>query len=438
VETLDPNFSTHNRFRMFGLSAVSNARGYAAMATGEFAKALEHLSVGRKLSERADATFTLAYSRAKTGLTFIAQGHLQEAIIHLRSAMSDPRMYLEDSVSKISLVCALVMALYESNETDEALEQFRQYSNLIAGSALHDYIAICYRAVARIHDNKGDRVGALKVLEEAERCAYAGQWPRVVELVNWERVRFELIAGYPDRALSIANAIPARSVVGNAVWIPISEDGEDPCIGKIRLSIYGGHYAVAVDAIQHPLRVAVSQQRIFRQIKLLILLATSYQGLGDKKQALHNTYMAISLAAPGGYLRSFLDEGGVAIQLLKDFLHDQTTVLSSLQDTQAIEFVRKLLRSAGEKEPEANYFVGSALVASPACSRVPLSEELTKKEVRILKMIAGYLSNEQIATQLFVSRETVKYHVKNIYAKLGVKSRLEAISLVLKSGISDH
>lgn len=439
VEKLDPYSPTHNRFRTFGLSAVSNARGYAAMAAGNFVQALEYLALGRTLSNRADATFTLAYSQAKMGLTLVAQGHLHEAIVHLRSAISDPRMYLEESVSKVCLVCGLVMALYEANETEEALEHFRQYRDLIAGAGLHDYVVICYRAVARIHDNHGDRDRALEILEEAERCAYAGQWLRAVELINWERVRRELIQGYLGRAQVIADAIPMRSDSIDDAWIQISEEGEDPCIGKIRLAICAGRYAFAVDAIQGPLRIAVSQKRIYRQIKLLVLLAIASQGRGDEKLAQRNLHSALTLAAPGRYIRSFLDEGDAAVQLLKGFLRTQMTAPSSLQDTQIIEFVRKLLRNAGAKEPEANYFVVESTLAAPsASSRAPFAEALTKKEARVLKMIVGYMSNEQIAETLFISKDTVKYHIKNIYGKLGVRSRLEAIRMAIKLGIDDH
>ena len=51
-------------------------------------------------------------------------------------------------------------------------------------------------------------------------------------------------------------------------------------------------------------------------------------------------------------------------------------------------------------------------------------------------MIVNYMSNDQIAAAMFVTRDTVKYHLKNIYAKLGVKSRLEAIRAVRESRIS--
>jgi LuxR family maltose regulon positive regulatory protein len=58
-----------------------------------------------------------------------------------------------------------------------------------------------------------------------------------------------------------------------------------------------------------------------------------------------------------------------------------------------------------------------------------LSEPLTTREVEVLKLIEAGRSNQEIAEQLVISIPTVKRHISNIYAKLGVKSRTQAVSI---------
>ncbi len=66
--------------------------------------------------------------------------------------------------------------------------------------------------------------------------------------------------------------------------------------------------------------------------------------------------------------------------------------------------------------------------------RQPLIEPLSRREIEVLGLLARHLSNREIADKLYISPATVKSHTKNIYGKLGVNSRREAVGLgVLKT-----
>jgi LuxR family maltose regulon positive regulatory protein len=60
---------------------------------------------------------------------------------------------------------------------------------------------------------------------------------------------------------------------------------------------------------------------------------------------------------------------------------------------------------------------------------------LSEREADILIMLIQGLSNRDIGAKIFVSENTVKYHLKNIYAKLGVKNRMEACNVALARGL---
>ena len=227
IADIDTSVNSPARFRNFELSAVANARGYHGMAAGRYDEALRWLARGRALSDLAGATFTGAYSIGKTGLTLVSQGQLQEALTQFRTALSDPLMYVDESVSTACLACGLIMVLYEADELDLAMNQFSQFREIISNAGIHDYLVIAYRAIARIHDLRGEPAEALAILDEAEQLSYSGQWPRAVRLMGWERVRRELLLGRVDRAQIIAGRMEEEEARADTDWIRISEDAED-------------------------------------------------------------------------------------------------------------------------------------------------------------------------------------------------------------------
>jgi DNA-binding NarL/FixJ family response regulator len=83
-------------------------------------------------------------------------------------------------------------------------------------------------------------------------------------------------------------------------------------------------------------------------------------------------------------------------------------------------------RSAGEAEAAAS----SAPVPNPG--------GLTERELSILKLVAEGLSNLDIASKLYVTEQTVKFHLSNIYRKLGVGNRTEATRYAYRNGLIDN
>lgn len=425
VDGIDTDVLGSSRFRNFELSAVANARGYHLMVSGRYQEALRQLERGRVLSEVAGATFTLAYSIGKSALALMSQGQLQEALVLYRKALSGPRAYGEESQSTACLACGFVAALYEADEFEQALEQFRQYRELIISAGIHDYLVIAYRAVTRIHDSRGEPQLALETLEEAEQLAFAGQWPRALRLFAWERVRRELLCGQHERARIIAGRIDTSADRPDSGQVRLSEDGEDGTLARIRLCIHGGDAREAQRLLQACLRGAVAGGRVHRQIKLHALNAIARRKAGNDFQARHALEQALALAAPGGYARALLDEGEAMTRLMLEYFGARATQGVRAQEHGVDAFLARLVASFGSERFEHN----EAAHELPAPSPVRL-EEFTEREQQILAQIVNYMSNEQIAAQLVVTRDTVKFHIKNIYAKLGVRNRLEAIRAV--------
>ena len=103
-----------------------------------------------------------------------------------------------------------------------------------------------------------------------------------------------------------------------------------------------------------------------------------------------------------------------------------------LKDTQA-EDLCKAIHLAAEGKVQMSPEVAARL-ASELCEEHPRVEELTSREREVLNLIATGSSNKDIAQQLFIAEKTVKAHVSNLMAKMGVQSRTQAALYAVQKG----
>jgi LuxR family maltose regulon positive regulatory protein len=158
----------------------------------------------------------------------------------------------------------------------------------------------------------------------------------------------------------------------------------------------------------------VHRQRLIERLNggLHRKLALISQAEGNLPKALSLLECALALAEPGGFVRIFVDEGPLMGQLLFEVLGRGI----------APDYVRQLL--AAFPVPEQGHSV-------PPESRVPESdyiEPLSEREIELLHLIAEGLTNPEIASRLVLSLHTVKTHTRNIYGKLDVHNRTEAVA----------
>jgi LuxR family maltose regulon positive regulatory protein len=168
--------------------------------------------------------------------------------------------------------------------------------------------------------------------------------------------------------------------------------------------------------------------RVNIRIDLLILLAVVCQKQGRRPEALEHLASALALAEPGQWIRSFLDAGRLIVTLLHRLADN---------DTQQ-GFIQRILQAFSSAPAAQGLFSQPAKIAETLQS--PMHHHLTKREREILPLLAKGLSNKQIAAKLCISDLTVKTHLQNIYGKLQVKGRIEAVnkSKILQSVPKDN
>ncbi len=171
-----------------------------------------------------------------------------------------------------------------------------------------------------------------------------------------------------------------------------------PLLLAVRVLIEKEEYARGLEILDAVWPHAVQTRRVLAQIEALIVRALLEARRSRREDAMAAMQGALDLAAPPRYLRPFLDEGPAVQPLLERAGGD---------------FAARILAS----------------LDVPLAPRAPAAPDaLSDRELEVLRLIASGASNQEAGRKLFIAAGTVKKHLENIYAKLGVGGRVEAVA----------
>ena len=174
---------------------------------------------------------------------------------------------------------------------------------------------------------------------------------------------------------------------------------------------------------------AQKEDRLGSRIEILCRIAVTYQLKGDLADAMRALDTALALGIAEGYCRTFLDQLEPMVELLTKYMN-----WAKKSRTEArYDYAKKLLRLARENKR----IFRSGLPDTNEVSLEPVGEtpQLSVKEYRVLRLLAAKRSNQEIAAELCISVRTVKYYNSQIFEKLGVANRTEAVAKAWEIGI---
>jgi LuxR family maltose regulon positive regulatory protein len=314
---------------------------------------------------------------------------------------------------------------YERNELERAQQAITDGLRLLNGSIEQYLVWLAYVLLAQIHQARGAGNAAMETLEEAEA------WAVRMQIEN--RQFHEMLAAYRARIwLRQGNLTAALQWAATCTFddeLRLSHVRRFTLI-RVRLAYYrqtpdrGGLDDLASLAARL-LTMAEEQQLVRRQIELLMLQALVAQAQGNLDHALNVLERTLTLAAPEGYLRLFVDEGAPMAALLR------AAHAAGIMP----EYVARLLAAfPSNLSTDGTTPLPFPIPASPSHKR-NMPDVLTERELEVLRLLAVGHSNQAIAQQLIVAIGTIKRHVNSILSKLGVQSRLQAVARARKIGL---
>jgi LuxR family maltose regulon positive regulatory protein len=424
-------------------SIVALNDSISSILSGDTQKAIESLRATNRIARQANNQFVMIIAGCALADMQVLQGQLSKAW----ETYQRVQYWAQRPEGKPLPLAGLVdMGLGEILLEQDLLEEARNYlergvritrSMWYIGS-LHGVIAL-----ARLRQAMGDIPGTLEVIEEAARMALstdASEWDDVVAAVVAVRLalqRDDLTAaeqwwkkgGFPDLNTPIAlESYPYH------VFEYLLLTQAKFLLVKGQESGMAGDLQQATDLLEMLLLEAERLQRVTSQIQILVLQAMVQSALEDGGAA-KTLLRALALGEPEGYRRVYLDEGWRLADLLSRCRSVQQKSGSHLP---SVAFVDSLLeaiqRAETGREIEQRPVEGRA---GPTTAHLEdgLPISLSAREMEVLALIAEGKSNQEISAELYLALNTVKRHAYNIYAKLEVKKRTQAVSKARQLGL---
>lgn len=423
--------SEDGRFRQ----AISlNGRAMWLYAKSEFEPALNLLLRARSLHDDDHSLFGQAYQEAIHSMAISAQGRLTEAAAGLTTALRRTETDTAGSVTAGSVIAAyLAEAHYELNRVEESKALIADYAQLAEQQAIVDPLAVMLLTHARVMRLENRPVDTRRLLERLIYLGHRYGLPRLVDYGNAEIVRNAVLDGdlgcARSRLDTLGEQFGKQGRSNDSDLLFHAGETELHSITWCRYLIAAGRAGEARSILAHEIRQARVLRRYRREAKLQILLALATR---DDNRAHRTLLKALEIAAPQGMIRSFLDEGKPVLRLLLQLRDTLPNVGNLAERDVVVDHVDRILSATDEA------------VAIPAAGQgnpehVPqnLLESLTAREKDLLRHVSRGLSNNDLADRLCISTNTVKWHLRNIFEKLQIKNRLQAVSVARNLGLID-
>ena len=255
--------------------------------------------------------------------------------------------------------------------------------------------------------------------ETLDRLAsFAGERnePEYVLLADSCLARLRLLRGELDQSLQWALAIPSEGTPDQLLfWLEV------PALTRARILLASGSEAnlqTAADELRTLRQQCENWHFLGQRIEAGALESLVLEKLGRNEDALDRLEQTLAIASAGRWIRPFIEPGRDMERLLRR-LAEQRGPSAHLQVTlEALQPRRQPAAAVGPDIAEAE--------------TTSIREPLTRRELDILHLLAQRLQNKEIAAKLFVSPETVKSHLKNLYQKLEVKNRRDAAAKAME------
>jgi len=329
-------------------------------------------------------------------LAALGLGNIQEKENRLYAAAETYRRVLAMAGdSPPPAVCEAHLGLarlhYEWNDLNAAAMHGEQAIQLAKRLEQSDRIVAGEVFLAKLKLAQGDASGAAAVLAKADHLArqqnFAHQTPQIAAV--------QVLALLQQGNLTAATHLARKH--------------EHP-ISQARVQLSKGNTAAAITLLGTLLKQAELNAMEDERLRATVLLAVASYMNDEKEHAVQLLADALTMAEPGGFTRTFLEEGEPMYRLLHE----------AADQGMRQDYLGKLLAAFERRFP----FPADSLI-----------EPLSGRELEVLRLIAQGLSNQEISERLYIALPTVKGHNRIIFDKLQVKRRTEAVARARKLGL---
>jgi LuxR family maltose regulon positive regulatory protein len=410
---------------LFFRSFIAGFLGLAYLYSGDVEPATRAFEEAVQVSEKTGNVVISVLARCHLAELAMLQGRLQRAEGLYKQALQAAR----DKRGRLQPIAGVALIGLGRLEVEryelEAAERYLTEGIELANRWGEAGTISGYTGLARVRQARGDQQRALAAVDTALQVAERFDAMEVDDIgVALSRARLWIAQGNLEAAARWAES---RDLDKDLRMDTLKQEI------KSAFSLYRfGEYAAwaqlllaqhrpsdALDVLEPLLRAAAEAGWVIYRAEILALKALALEAQRKLPQALAALEQALSLAEPGGFVHLFVQKGPSMHHLLRQ----------AASRGIAAHYVTQLLAvfdaSAYGQE------TGEPSISTPQ----PLVEPLTERELDVLRLLPTHLSSTEIAEALYISVHTARFHIKNIYSKLHVHSRADAVARAQDLGI---
>jgi LuxR family maltose regulon positive regulatory protein len=419
-----PEGAGHTRSQVYmGLASAYQQLDETACAVDAYQMLINH---GRAAGDLASEMLGLS------GLALLALLQGQLHLVFELASQGIERVERSDSLSPLAAAVygEMGQVYYHWHQLEEAHSYFLRAIQVSALSGYSDAEIYYGVILSRLFHMAGDLGAGSREIRRVTDLMKIDAPARVREEVIAQQVRIDLAQNQLAAAETVLRG-QGFSQEGN-FFIPDPGESVDRPVGllyisALRILLHRAQTRRELAGLEDGLELAdrlvdgsLHRQYLPVALETLLLRAQMHSVLGNDQESLADYATALDLGEPEGFISLFVEGGLPVAEALKRLL---------LQDrigTVQPDYVQSILAAFARPErptPKQAVATGLDLVHEPP----PLLTPLTDRELDVLRLIAAGLKYAEIADRLYISLNTVRFHVKAIYGKFHVNNRTQAI-----------
>jgi LuxR family maltose regulon positive regulatory protein len=386
--------------------------GVTSAYIGEVQEAVEVLSYAMELSQEIGSSFAMLSAFWHLSSLQIAQLNLSAAentSLQLEHAAQMPGLQRFPINGYITLLLGEINM--ERNDLEAAERYLLESAEQMNPESFPTALLRGYIALSRLKSLQGDKEGTERYWQIAEQLGRMSKLQGRSTLLSVSQAGRWLEQGNLDAVEKWA----AENHLG--IDDEYSYHREDYYLVLARLYITKTTLVdKALYLLERMVKRAEVSQRNGSLIRALVLQAVALHVGGDSQKAVKSLARALKMAEPEQLIRVFIDEGHPIALLLEKVVDMQRK--GQLAPLISSEYLARLLAAVGKR---------SLSPIPPRRTVGHLADALSDREMEVLRLLADGLESNEIAERLVIAVDTARKHIKNIYSKLDVHSRWEAI-----------
>jgi LuxR family maltose regulon positive regulatory protein len=392
---------------------VLNIEGLAFQYLGDLPAAIQSFEAAAGAGQRTGKAYESFHAYTNWAFVEIIRGRLRQAYSlcqHVLSQAVQDDFHYKGLPVLAYAYATMSMVQLEWNQVEAAVQHARQSVALAEQWNQADTLHYALTCLSDALNAAGNTEGAFTVNQRSMLLATKVS-PWFVRISTSDEILLNLTKGdIPAAARRFAELEPPVEkwdVIGRFM------------VMKVSLLYAQGNYLDLITVLDDVMDEIMHSEGFWYSINLLSLRALALHALGREDEAVQIIGSCLTRGKPEGFVRVFVKHGAPMHRLLE---------LAAKQGVE-VEYIHQLL-------PAFNISTAPIVSGAPGTfgtrSQHPgaaLVEPLSERELQVLRLLDSPLTSEEIGRELYLSVNTIRTHMRNIYAKLGVNRRGDAVQV---------